>query len=79
MSSASILALFRQSIHVPVWAGREALEQLCLLGLALVLSLALVLVLARLNGDADLELGTVGAALAYWSEPRSKAIPRLRG
>jgi hypothetical protein len=33
----------------------------------------------RLHGDSGLELGTVGAALAHRWEPRSGAIPRLRG
>ena len=29
----------------------------------------------RLNGDTRLELGTLGAALAYWWEPHSRAVP----
>ena len=33
----------------------------------------------RLHGDLGLELGAVGAALAHWWEPRSGAVPRLRG
>ena len=33
----------------------------------------------RLHGDSRFELGTVGAALAHWWEPRSGAVPRLRG
>ena len=33
----------------------------------------------RLHGDPGLELGTVGAALAHRWEPRSGAIPGLRG
>ena len=33
----------------------------------------------RLYGDPGLELGTVGAALAYLWEPLSGAVPRLRG
>jgi len=33
----------------------------------------------RLHGDSGLELGAVGAALAHGCEPRSGAIPRLRG
>jgi hypothetical protein len=33
----------------------------------------------RLHGDPGLELGAVGAALAHWWEPRSGAMPRLRG
>jgi len=33
----------------------------------------------RLQGDSGLEFGTVGAALAHWWEPRSGAVPRLRG
>jgi hypothetical protein len=33
----------------------------------------------RLHGDPGLELGTVCAVLAHWWEPRSGAVPRLRG
>ena len=33
----------------------------------------------RLHGDSGLELRAVGAALAHWWEPRSGAVPRLRG
>ena len=33
----------------------------------------------RLHGDSGLELRAVGAALAHRWEPRSGAIPRLRG
>ncbi len=33
----------------------------------------------RVHGDPGLELGTVGAALAHWWEPRSGAVLRLRG
>lgn len=33
----------------------------------------------RLHGDPALELRAVGAALAHWWEPRSGAVPRLRG
>jgi hypothetical protein len=33
----------------------------------------------RLHGDSDLELGAMGAALPHWWEPRSGAVPRLRG
>jgi len=33
----------------------------------------------RLHGDPGLELGAVGAALAHRWEPRSGAVPRLRG
>ena len=33
----------------------------------------------RLHGDPGLELGAVSAALAHWWEPRSGAVPRLRG
>jgi len=33
----------------------------------------------RLHGDSSLELRAVGAALAHWWEPRSGALPRLRG
>ncbi len=32
-----------------------------------------------LHGDPGLELGAMGAALAHWWEPRSGAVPRLRG
>ena len=33
----------------------------------------------RLHGDSGLELGSVGVALTHWWEPRSGAVPRLRG
>ena len=33
----------------------------------------------RLHGDPGLVLRAVGAALAHWWEPRSAAVPRLRG
>jgi len=33
----------------------------------------------RLHGDTGLELKAVGSALAHWWEPRSGAVPRLRG
>ncbi|QNJ30623.1 hypothetical protein SynPROS91_00195 [Synechococcus sp. PROS-9-1] len=33
----------------------------------------------RLHGDSSLELRSVGAALAHGWEPRSGAVPRLRG
>ena len=33
----------------------------------------------RLHGDPGLELGAMSAALAHWWEPRSGAVPRLRG
>ena len=33
----------------------------------------------RLHGDSGLELRAVGAALAHCWEPRSGAVPRLRG
>jgi len=33
----------------------------------------------RLHGDSALEFGTVGAALAHRWEPRSGAVPCLRG
>ena len=33
----------------------------------------------RLHGDPGLELGAVGAALAHRWEPRSGAVPRLKG
>jgi len=33
----------------------------------------------RLHGDSGLELGAVGAALAHRWEPRSGAVPHLRG
>ena len=33
----------------------------------------------RLHGDHGLELGPVGAALTHWWEPRSEAVPRIKG
>ena len=33
----------------------------------------------RLHGDSGFELRTVGAALTHLREPRSGAVPRLRG
>ncbi len=33
----------------------------------------------RVHRDPGLELGTVGAVLAYWWEPRLGAVLRLRG
>ena len=33
----------------------------------------------RLHGDSGLKFGAVDAALAHWWEPRSGAVPRLKG